>query len=94
MNKIVPPWTDEQVIALNTFQQADQFHPFTCANRGDGKHIYTSDYGILIATTDGWGCPSCDYTQDWAHAWMAEPLPPSIWAKVDTINEVEDTSGF
>jgi hypothetical protein len=25
----------------------------------------------LVATLGGWICPTCDYTQDWAHAHMA-----------------------
>lgn len=25
----------------------------------------------LVATINGWICPTCDYTQDWAHEFMA-----------------------
>jgi hypothetical protein len=30
---------------------------------------------VLIATENGWicPCPGCDYTQQWAHRFMAEP---------------------
>lgn len=53
------PWTDEEVAALNEWQASGKFHPYTCGkcrNR-DG----------LLATNDGWICPTCDYKQDWAH---------------------------
>ena len=26
----------------------------------------------LVATNNGWICPTCDYIQDWAHAFSAE----------------------
>lgn len=61
-------------------------HPFSCPNRGDGitydavgvaddaaatHGTEGGDRGILIATEDGWVCPSCGYRQDWAYAAMA-----------------------
>lgn len=68
---IKPPWTPEQVEALNKFQQSGLFHPFTCGgNRTDEKHL--DGEGILVATPDGWICPYCGYTQDWAHEFMTE----------------------
>lgn len=57
------PWTDEQVAALNRFQGYGFVHPFTCQNHHDGDRS-------LVATRDGWVCPHCDYTQDWAHEQM------------------------
>jgi hypothetical protein len=63
--KLPAPWTDRQVEALNKFQEAGQFHPFTCGN--DSRHR------ILVATLDGWICRDCDYRQSWAHAFMAAP---------------------
>lgn len=69
MDTIVPPWTAEQVEAMNQFQHERTFHPFTCENRNDGKH--GDGEGILIATPDGWICPHCDYKQGWAHGFMA-----------------------
>lgn len=74
------PWTPEQVDALNAFQRRGGMHPFTCG----GEHTPASP--ALVAYTDGWRCPqpygeSCDYRQDWAHAFMAEPpaaLPVSV----------------
>lgn len=69
----MPLWTQEQVDALNRYQQG-YMHPFTCANRGDGNHpTVGGDHGILTATVDGWICNHCDYTQDWAHDFMLDP---------------------
>jgi len=66
------PWTVGQVRSLNDYQRSGLMHPFTCPNRGDGQHRTTSDLGVLSATTDGWMCPNCDYTQSWAHDFMAD----------------------
>lgn len=67
------PWTPEQVEALNLFQRDGLMHPFTCRNRPHPEH-----WGdVLVATAAGWECPTpddvCDYTQTWAHAFMADP---------------------
>jgi hypothetical protein len=63
-DQVAAPFTDEQVAHLNEFQHAGFVHPFTC-----GKCS-----AILTATRDGWICPAegCDYTQDWAHDFMAD----------------------
>lgn len=71
------PWTSEQVDALNRFQREGGMHPFTCG----GDHTPASP--VLVAWEDGWHCPEpygepCDYRQDWAHAFMADP---SAWPK-------------
>lgn len=105
-NKITAPFSPEAVQALNEYQTATcngmPFHPFTCANRSDPGHGREGgDLGTLIATQDGWVCPVCSYTQDWAHTFMADPnrklpaLPfdestdrdraPEILSKVNTI---------
>jgi len=79
---ITTPWTDEQVEALNNYQRAGRFHPFTCGNRDDGKHPHEpelQDHGVLRATSEGWVCPFCDYKQFWAHDFMALPLPQDPW---------------
>lgn len=52
------PWTDEQVGALARRQRAP-LHPYTCERHSDTA---------LTPTRDGWLCPECGYTQDWAHA--------------------------
>jgi fido (protein-threonine AMPylation protein) len=64
LKRIDAPFTPEQVQALNEYQEKLCFHPFTC---GNGSH-----HRILVATPDGWVCRDCDYTQNWAHAFMAE----------------------
>lgn len=60
---IVAPWDVVVVARLNAFQKRGGMHPFTCGND-------TRD--ILVATTEGWVCRNCDYTQDWALAFMPE----------------------
>lgn len=63
-----PVFTPDEVVKLNEAQTAGRFHPYTCANRGDGNHrSWNGDLGALVATTRGWICPFCDYTQNWAH---------------------------
>lgn len=62
MKKIVAPWTEEQVEGLQRWQE--RFHPYTCPRHSKDGHA-TED---LVPSEAGWLCPSCDYTQDWAHA--------------------------
>lgn len=69
---IFAPFTEQEVEALNLFQTNRLLHPFTCGNRTNNLH-YDGE-GVLIATTDGWICPFCTYTQDWAHRWMTKPI--------------------
>lgn len=72
------PWTAQQVKFLNEFQSGGQFHPFTCGgNRMDEAHTayqkeHGGDFGQLVATTEGWECPVCDYRQEWAHGFMCQ----------------------
>lgn len=63
--KVVAPFTPDQVASLNGFQESGVFHPFTCG----GEHCRND----LVAKEDGWHCPasSCEYEQDWAHDFMA-----------------------
>lgn len=69
------PFTEEQVRSLNAYQFHGTGHPFTCANENCRGRIH---YGpvtssiCLVATTDGWVCGACGYTQDWAWGWMAD----------------------
>lgn len=75
MNRIYAPFTPEQVEALNRYQQSDHVQPFTCGRRGDGLHgELWSDTGTLVATIDGWICCWCDYKQNWANKFMAQPV--------------------
>jgi hypothetical protein len=57
---------EEFVEQLNRRQEAGEFHPYTCPNRGDGNH--GDGKGVLVAMLDGWICPHCDYKQDLACA--------------------------
>jgi len=61
------PFTPAQVEHLNNWQIDGRVVPLTCGKcRTD-----------LVATVDGWICPTCGYRQDWAPAEMAEPYPLS-----------------
>lgn len=62
-------FTLDEVKSLNAFQRAGVRHPFTCCwNSRDANHLDCE--GVLVATQHGWICLYCDYTQDWAYAWM------------------------
>ncbi|MDA8153994.1 MAG: hypothetical protein M0003_15005 [Acidithiobacillus sp.] len=67
---IEAPWTAEQIETLNRLQRGELYaHPYTCPHRGDVPHHDNGhDTGCLVATKNGWWCPDCGYTQDWAHA--------------------------
>jgi hypothetical protein len=58
------PWTAEQVDALNRRQADGALHPYTCEH----WHGDPAERRNLVATTRGWICRYCDYTQTWAHA--------------------------
>jgi hypothetical protein len=82
MTKLLAPWTDAQVNALNRWQSLWHAHPFTCPSE---QHPGVS----LVARHEGWFCPLCDYRQDWAHAEMASgawppPFPGNIAEFVKT----------
>ena len=80
------PFTEEQVESLNAYQTSGVFHEYTCGNDDcPGKSRYVegrpgfaeivrglSTGDILVATTEGWACPSCNYTQDWALTFMGD----------------------
>jgi hypothetical protein len=69
MTPLKAPWSDDVVLKLSELQSGARYgHPYTCINRSDGNHHNNGhDLGCLVPTTDGWICPDCDYTQDWAH---------------------------
>lgn len=67
------PFSSEQVDALNRFQRRGDVHEFTCPEDHGGADR------TLIATTQGWICPHCAYTQDWAHRAM---LTNESWYKL------------
>lgn len=70
--KLVAPWSEEQVDAINDWQECDYVHPFTCPC----DHPETEDQSSLVATEAGLYCPepSCEYEQSWVHAYMADPV--------------------
>lgn len=67
----MPVFDPHEIVNLNNYQKSGMFHPFTCPNRQDGNHrnIF-GDKGALVATVDGWICPFCNYTQNWAYEFM------------------------
>jgi hypothetical protein len=72
MMKIYALWTPEQVAALNASQASGRYSPMRC----EGDHVRPAPR--LVAYEDGWQCwsPECEYTQDWAYEWMADPQMP------------------
>ena len=70
--KITAPWDPKTVDGLNYFQRLGAMHPFTCGNDHEGDKT-------LVATKKGWICPHCDYTQDWAHLFMATFVQDNIF---------------
>jgi aspartate carbamoyltransferase regulatory subunit len=84
IQRIYAPFTPTQITQLNKFQynakqrgsspDSDSRHPFTCGNSNciDEHNNRTA----LLARERGWICPSCAYTQTWAHKFMAEDQTP------------------
>jgi hypothetical protein len=69
MSFIQAPWTDEEVAALNRWQELGYAHPFTCSE--SDSHPLNGGYeDRLVAENDGWHCPTCGHTQNWAHDFM------------------------
>lgn len=71
------PFTPAQVRGLRAWQEAGHVHPFTCGN----------GHGALDVDRAGWYCTQCDYTQDWAHAFMGDGPPPNPWLAPLETNE-------
>lgn len=65
---ILAPWTVEQVEALNRFQSDESGMPAFVCGRGHPDNVQP-----MLAETDGFRCAVCDYRQDWAHDFMANP---------------------
>jgi hypothetical protein len=68
---IYAPFTEPQAEALNRWQKAGTVHPFTCPTDHDG------DRDLIAYVGAGWCCPTCGYTQLWAHESMLN-APPSL----------------
>ncbi len=77
MEKITAPFSEDQVNALNHYQEHTNFHPFTCWGVGC-KKLYQNNGGKLMATPEGWICPCAEFKQDWAYKIMTEPADDSI----------------
>lgn len=61
--EIRAPFTEAQQQALYDWQNSSRVHPFTCPE-GHGE----------LTVGRHWSCMDCDYTQYWAHAFMADPV--------------------
>lgn len=74
MSTIKAPFTEEQVEALNNYQQESGFHPFTCLHNlhNECGRSNKDEEGVLIASKEGWICPCGKWRQDWAHDFMAQ----------------------
>lgn len=73
--KSFAPWNNDQIANLNAYQLNKHFHACTCPNREDGKHPeIQGEKGRLLATSYGWVCPNCQYTQVWAPAFMTRRM--------------------
>ena len=55
MSKVVAPWTAEQVLMLQHWQEKAILHPFTCGRRDDHPILH-GDKGMLVPTIRGWIC--------------------------------------
>lgn len=88
-------WTDEECKKLNEYQNGDFSHPFTCGNdRMDAAHRkyqaeHGGDFGQLVATPQGWICPSCSWHQDFAHGFMFKGAMPNPFEQFQTKKEEE-----
>jgi hypothetical protein len=63
--KTFAPWTVSQAATMNAWQVSGLIHPFCCKNTHRKSNV-------LQAGTEGWYCPRCDYTQNWAHDFMVD----------------------
>lgn len=59
VREISSPWSKTEVDYLNFEQNGGRYHPYTCRKN-------TKKCKNLIATENGWICPYCNYTQNWA----------------------------
>lgn len=82
--RIEAPFTDEQVLNINMFQNDGRFHPFTCCSPEeitectragrmvDGEYVQGISQGLLVAYNDGMLCPCGEYKQTWVYQSMAD----------------------
>ncbi|MFA7335472.1 MAG: hypothetical protein WC028_01705 [Candidatus Obscuribacterales bacterium] len=59
-NRSYAPWTESEVVLLNTYQVSNTFLPFVC----NSEHH-------LIAKIEGFVCPECiGFKVPWAYSWI------------------------
>lgn len=97
MKKVEAPWKPGQVDRLNGYQESGVFHPFTCGRCRDADESWPlEDQHLLVATEEGWTCPTCDYTQTWAWTFMidgwqeAKREQDRLFGRGDRVDTVED----
>jgi hypothetical protein len=64
---VAAPWGPDEVASLAGYQHSGSAHPFTC---GDDACRGRTHGVPLMATSVGWECPGCGYTQNWAWVFM------------------------
>jgi hypothetical protein len=79
-----PPWSRPEVESLNLCQKSGRVHPFTCGNDECRGKIHLGSRVDLEAREDGWFCPYCEFTQNWAWSFMTnyEWREPGPWNRV------------
>lgn len=64
MNMIYAPFNEDQCRSINEYQALTPFHPFTCPYNHENIRVLFAQEGSLV-------CPTCGYTQNWVHEFMA-----------------------
>ena len=63
------PFTNYQIDLLNSYQNDNKYHPFTCPDDGCNKRKRL-DNGKLLVSKEGLICPCGKYKQDYANEWF------------------------
>lgn len=69
------PFTEEQIVKINSFQENDATHEFTCCgpeNIPECTRSSGESNGTLVAYKENLICPCGKYTQDWVHEEMTK----------------------
>jgi hypothetical protein len=93
MKQSFAPWTEEEVLNINKFQNFGMMHNFTCGSPDEVKEcsrrskmegddlIPGETDGTLIASKEGLVCPCGGYTQKWVYKFMTKPLIEGYFLK-------------